>query len=136
MNPDDKDEMHYRGQVAWILDSFLAGRSTVLMATVNLMPLFPLSSPESQENLRTTLTIHLQDLAEAPVERDDYIKEIVDMVLDARRHEALQIDLCSAIAALKARGHCIEQISIFGRFRIDGAGEFSVDDLLDRAGRR
>jgi hypothetical protein len=135
MNSDYLEEIHYREQVSWVLDSFLAGRSTVLMATINLMPLFPLASPASREILHTTLTLHLQDLAEVPAEREDYVKEIVGMVLDARRHEALQIELGAAIAALQARGHSVEQISAFGRFRIDGTGEFSVDDLLDRAGR-
>lgn len=135
MNAADLEEIHYRKQISYSLEVFVAGKITVEMALPGLLLLFPRQADAFEDICRTTLTLMLQDLAEMPGSLESTANEILGMVLDQVRHQAKMGDLSAAISALEARGRTIVQISPFGRFRIDGAGSYSVDDILDAAER-
>ena len=135
MNAADLEEIHYRKQISYSLEVFVAGKITVEMALPGLLLLFPRQADAFEAICRTTLTLMLQDLAETPGSLESTVNEILGMVLDQVRHQAKMRDLRAAISALEARGRIIVQISPFGRFRIDGAGSYSVDDILDAAER-
>lgn len=135
MNEADLEELHYRGQIRYVLDGLVAGKITLQMALPGLKLLFPVRADPFEVICQTTLTLMLQDLAETPSSLGDTVTEILGMVLEEVRHQARMRALSAAIAALEARGRTITQINSFGRFCIDGTGSFSVDDILDAAER-
>jgi hypothetical protein len=133
MDEDGLNEGQYRDQIRTVLADFVARRITSEMAMPRLMLLFPARDDASEANCATTLTMMLQDLAETPASLGKMVSEILGMVLDEVQHQASMSALMAAIAVLEARGRTVTQINAFGRFRVDGAGSYSVDDILAAA---
>ena len=135
MNEDDLEELHLRRRFSDMLDALEAGRITIAMGVIYPMAFMPVGDSELDRINEVIFTELLMDFVDNPVRREDVLQTLVELSIDELQAAALRRELVAAIEALAARGRIVTPFGLLNRFQIDGAGDYSAEDILDEAAR-